>query len=295
MVFNVNYALFIKTNNQSYMPNKFSYLNPEHIEYFKFAGSIIARALLEGKNVNAHLSMSFLRQILRRKPKLKDIEDFDETLYKSFQYFLENDIDPLEMTFSIDVEEFGEQKTINLIENGEKVLVTNENKHEYLSLYASYHLSTSIQNQIEAFREGFDALIHPDFIKMFSPSELDLLICGIPDIDIDDMIENTEFEKPYNRKHPVIKLFFSVISKWENDDLGKFLLFLTGSSQVPINGFKDYKDKGKPIKIMPGGGPEKYPVAHTCFNSLALPEYDDEYEMDNKLKEAIQVCEFGIA
>lgn len=139
---------------------------------------------------NAHLSMAFLRQILHRQPKFRDIEDFDEEVYKSFQYILDNDINDLEMTFEITVDQLGEKKTIPLIVNGENIFVTNENKEKYISSYSSYLLSKSILSQIDAFKEGFDALIPPDFIKMFSPSELDLLICRIPKIDIDDFKRN---------------------------------------------------------------------------------------------------------
>lgn len=50
-LFNPNYALFAQTNNQSYQPGSTSYLNPDHIKYFKFAGSLIARALVGGQCV----------------------------------------------------------------------------------------------------------------------------------------------------------------------------------------------------------------------------------------------------
>lgn len=200
----------------------------------------------------------------------------------------------MEMTFEINVIENCQQKSIELIENGANIFVTNENKLKYVSLYTCYLLSTSIIKQINAFRDGFDELIHPDFIKIFSPIELDLLICGIPDVDIEDLKKNTVFVSPYHKNHPVIVMLFNVLSNWERDNLGKFLLFLTGSSQVPVNGFKDYKDIGKPIKIQPIVDPNSYPRSHTCFNTLDLPLYDDEDEMNDKLLEAIQVSEFGI-
>lgn len=76
---------------------------------------------------------------------------------------------------------------------------------------------------------------------MFSPSELDLLICGIPHIDLEDMRKHTFYENPYHDLHSTIIMFFKVLSKWSQEDLGKFLIFLTGSSQVPVDGFKYLK------------------------------------------------------
>lgn len=76
--------------------------------------------------------------------------------------------------------------------------------------------------------------------------------------------------------------------------MAKFLIFLTGSSQVPVNGFKDYQDRGKPIIIASGGDRDRLCVAHTCFNTLDLPKYETEEEMNEKLILSIQECEFGI-
>ncbi|KAK8844404.1 hypothetical protein M9Y10_024262 [Tritrichomonas musculus] len=294
-LFNPNYNLFKQMKSNSFQPSISSYLNgPQHLQYFNFAGKMMALALIEEQCVNAHLTTSFYRQILHQKPKLKDLEDYKVKLYDSLQWMLENDVDSLELPFAIDVKEFGEQKTVELIENGENILVTNENKREYISLYAQYYLQNSIKKQIDAFCSGFDEIIPPEEIKMFSASELDLLICGIPTIDIDDLKKNTVYELPYNENHPVMLLFFEVISKWDNESLAKFLQFLTGSSQVPIGGFKTFKDRGKPIKIMSGGNKERLPVAHTCFNLLALPGYDNGDDMNNKLIRAIQEREFAI-
>ena len=294
-LFNTNNALFKSSENKSYQPNPSSYINSDHIQYFAFAGKFIARALIQGQCVNAHLMRSFYRQILQIKLKLKDLEDFDETLFRSLQMILNSDVEPLDLDFTIDVSEYGVNKTILLKENGDKINVTNENKIEYVSLYANYHLRKSIIKQITAFCDGFYSLIPHDIIRIFSPNELDLLICGIPEIDINDFKKNVVYRSPYHSNHKVIVLFFNVISKWDNEKLAKLLLFITGSSQVPIRGFKDFCDRGKPISISFGGNNNRLCVAHTCFNTLDLPQYNDEDEMNNKLLLSIQECEFGLA
>lgn len=101
-------------------------------------------------------------------------------------------------------------------------------------------------------------------------------------------------EYQYSSVHPAIKMFFNMISTWDKENLGKFLLFLTGSSRVPVNGFKDYKDQWKPITFSPGGDKSRLCVAHTYFNILDLPEYEDEVEMNNKLLISIQEYGFGL-
>lgn len=117
---------------------------------------------------------------------------------------------------------------------------------------SQFYLRNFIVNQINAFCEGFDALIPNEIIKVFKPNELSLLICGIPDIDIVYLRNNVAYEYPYDEKAPVVELFFSAISKWDNEDLVKLLVFITGTSKVPITGFKRFKDTGLPIKIASG-------------------------------------------
>ncbi|OHT10043.1 hypothetical protein TRFO_20849 [Tritrichomonas foetus] len=290
-MFNPNYALFIPSaNKRSNQPNPSSYVNNDHIEYFRFAGLIIARALIDGVNLDAHLTTSFCKHILQTPVSLRDVEDVDESLHQSLQWMLQNDVEPLEMYFTADVDDLGQHKTIDLKPNGSNIKLTNENKDEFVSLMVDHRLKGAISSQVRAFCEGFNTLIPPEEIRRFSPNELDLLICGIPEIDVADLQKYTELQRPYTADHPVIKFFFDAISKWDNENLAKLLLFITGSSQVPINGFKAFKDMNQPITIAPGGGKERLPAAHTCFNTLDLPEYDSEADLNQKLMFAIQEC-----
>ena len=299
-LFNPNYALFKPSKNgRSYQPNPSSSINSNHIEYFTFAGLIIARAIIEGIFIDAHLTTSFIKQVLGRPLSLRDLEDLDSSLYKSLQWLLDNHIDSsLEQHFSITVddENIGVLSTIELKENGSNIIVTDENKEEFVKLMCEYRMKVQIKQQIDAFLTGFYGLIPKNEIQMFTPNELDLLICGVPEIDFKDLRENCDFQPPYHSKHHVINMFFDVISKWNHEGLAKLLLFITGSSQVPVGGFKMLKEARQQIIIAPGGDNERLPQAHTCMNTLDLPEYKNPEEMDRKLKLAIYECNtFGFA
>lgn len=291
-IFNQNYALFDSSEkNKSYQPSNNSYIHPNHLEYFEFAGKFIARALIEGICIDAHLTTSFCKQILHRQPNLKDLEDVDEDLYRSNTWILENDVEPLELMFEIDTNEFGECKTIELKENGSQIKVTNENKKEFVALHTNYILEKKIKQQIQAFCKGFDSLIPHDEIRFFTPNELDLLICGIPEIDVNDLIQHIEFEHPYNNETPVVKFFISAISKWDNEELAKLLMFMTGSSKLGVNGFREFCEMtNNPLKIAAGGKITHLPQSHTCSNTLDLPQYESEEELNIKLHKAIELC-----
>lgn len=296
-LFDPDYGLFCLTEQLNVQPNSFSGINPDHYKYFNFAGRIVARALLQGENIEANLSRSFLCHILHRKVKLEDLKSIDAYLFKSLHSYLENDMDkpPFDETyFEYDIKHFGSFETIELKPNGKNIRVTNEDKNEYVDLIIDYISRKSIIEQINSFLDGFESIIPYKDIQMFSPKELNLMICGCSKIDVDDMEKNTLIEFPLTKKSPNVMLFFKAIKKWENSDLVKLLMFITGSSRVPATGFKYLKDIGYPIKIQTGGDRNRLPQAHTCFNTIDLPNYETENEINQKLLMAIHVMNFHI-
>ncbi|CAF5226968.1 unnamed protein product, partial [Rotaria magnacalcarata] len=94
-----------------------------------------------------------------------------------------------------DASEFGANKVIELIASGSTIVVTNENKHEYVRLVCQEKMIGSIRQQINSFLEGFYTIIPKSLISIFNEQELELLISGLPDIDIEDLKANTEYHK----------------------------------------------------------------------------------------------------
>lgn len=271
-------------------PNPTSSVNPEHLYYFKFAGKIIARAIIDNVSVDCHLPTVLCKEILGVKVNLRDLENTDPQLYQSLKWMKENDVSDLDMKFTFGSDEMDEAKDIPLIENGENVSVTNENKDLFIEKVIRYRLVGRIKEQTNAFVTGFHSLISKEELKMFNPSELDLIICGLPLIEVRDMMQFSKYEYPFSVDHPVVQRFFAVIRHWSRDDLAKLLLFVTGSSQVPIGGFKTLREMGRPFTLAPGGDHDRLPAAHTCINTLDLPEYRSENELNEKLHLAINEC-----
>lgn len=291
---NPDYGLFVQSSSMSYYPNYLSYVNPDHLKYFKFAGMIIAKALMQGENLEAHLSTFLLRRIINNTILYKDLKEMDEEKYNSLQWIIQNDVSNIGLSFEVVIKEYDVPKVIPLKENGSNIELLQENKSEYFDLISDFYLNKIIEKQIDAFIEGFDLIIPFGCLKMFIPNELDLLICGIQEIDIDDMKMNTKFISPFNINSPYINLFFDSILKWDQTNLRKLLMFITGSSRVPINGFKTYKDNGNPITIHMGDNKNRLPIARTCTYTLVLPCYETEEELNAKLLLAINETTFQL-
>ena len=86
-------------------------------------------------------------------------------------------------------------ETKDLKPNGQNIPVTEVNKREYVQLACQMKMTNSIRAQIKSFLEGFYEIIPKELISIFNEQELELLISGLPTIDIDDLKLNTEYRK----------------------------------------------------------------------------------------------------
>jgi E3 ubiquitin-protein ligase HUWE1 len=292
-LFNPGYALFLPTlSERSFQPNPGSGINPRHLAYFEFTGRIFAVAILNSVQLSAHLSSPFLKLLIGKSVSLEDLEDIDEAMFRGMKWILDNPVAklPSELMFTTSSSEIGSSRLVELKENGASIIVTDENKREYIELLVDHRLKRAIESQAAAFCKGFHEFISQDELRVFGPHELDSVICGENIIDVDDWQRNCEFQGDYSPQHPVIALFFSVIRKWPQETLAKLLEFATGSPQVPLGGFAAFKEAGRPMIIDCGGEKARLATAHICENRLNLPKYEDGDEMNAKLLYAIENC-----
>lgn len=74
----------------------------------------------------------FYKMMLGKSIELKDMESVDSEYYNSLLWIKENDPTELELTFSVDEDNFGITSQHDLKPNGADVHVTNDNKDEYI-------------------------------------------------------------------------------------------------------------------------------------------------------------------
>lgn len=288
-IFNPNYALFIPAaNGYAYQPSPFSTVNTEHLSYFKFIGKMFGRALLDGNLMDAHFTRSFYKHMTGTPLNYTDLEDYDPDYFKNIKWILENDVTGLELDFTYEREIFGTKQLINLKPEGAKILVTNENKSEYVRLICEQKLTEEIRPQIKSFLEGLNSVIPAHLIKMFDPKELELMFSGMPEIDLQDLKDNTDYNG-YHPSSPVIKFFWEVMHEFDESMKAGFLQFVTGTSKVPVEGFGHLRGMGgiHKFNIHKAFDTAKLPTSHTCMNQLDLPNYETKVEMKEKLTKAI--------
>ncbi|KAJ2082111.1 E3 ubiquitin-protein ligase tom1 [Coemansia sp. RSA 988] len=298
-MFNPNYALFMPSaaGRVTYQPNPQSWANPEHLLYFKFVGRIIGKAIVDQRVLDAYFTRSFYKHILGRSVDYRDMEAIDPSYYKSLEWILENDItDVFEETFSIEVDDFGQHRIVDLIPDGQKITVAEENKAEYVRLVTEQRLYGAIKDQINAFLTGFHDVIPKDLIQIFNEQELELLISGMPDVDVDDWRNNTEYHGGYNSSSVQIQWFWRAVRMFDHEERAKLLQFVTGTSKVPLEGFAQLQGNQGVQRFQihkDFSSPTRLPTAHTCFNQLDLPLYESFESLKSNLLLAISECSTG--
>lgn len=259
--------------------------------HYEFLGRILGKAIFEKMMVELPLAGFFLAKLLARKHSsdvdLHNLASLDPVLYKNLVYLknYKGDVSDLNLDFTISNNDLDEHEVVELKPNGSKIPVTHENKIEYVHLVADYRLNKQIRAQCAAFKEGLAQLIDLDWLRMFDPRELQILISGAPTlIDIDDWRRHTVYANRYTDDCEVVKTFWRVARRFDEDKKRKLLKFATSCSLPPLLGFKDLVP---PFTIAPSEE-TRLPTASTCMNLLKLPECEDEETMQSKLLYAIE-------
>lgn len=291
-MFNPFYCLFEYSSHDNYtlQINPNSGINPEHLNYFKFIGRVVGLGVFHRRFLDAFFVGALYKLMLHKKVVLQDMEGVDAEFYRSLQWIIDNDItDVLDLTFSTEDDQFGQIVEVDLKPGGRDIEVTQENKHEYVELICEWKIYRRIEEQFKAFIDGFNELIPQELVNVFDERELELLIGGLSEIDIEDWKKHTDY-RGYQESDQVIQWFWQCIKEWDSEQKARLLQFTTGTSRIPVNGFKDLQGSDGPRRftIEKAGEPQQLPKSHTCFNRVDLPPYVSYESMKQKLTLAVE-------
>ncbi|XP_026148508.1 NEDD4-like E3 ubiquitin-protein ligase WWP1 isoform X1 [Mastacembelus armatus] len=298
-VLNPMYCLFEYAGKSNYclQINPASAINPDHLSYFCFIGRFIAMALFHGKFIDTGFSLPFYKRMLNKKLILKDLESIDPEFYNSLIWIRDNNIEEcgLEMYFSVDMEILGKITSHDLKPDGANVLVTEENKEEYISLMAEWRFSRGVEGQTKAFLDGFNEVVPLQWLQYFDEKELEVMLCGMQEVDLQDWQRNTVY-RHYTRNSKQIIWFWQLVKEVDNEVRLRLMQFVTGTCRLPLGGFAELMGSNGPQKfcIEKVGKDTWLPRSHTCFNRLDLPPYKSFEQLKEKMLFAIEETEgFG--
>ncbi|KAI9205892.1 uncharacterized protein BJ171DRAFT_422591 [Polychytrium aggregatum] len=270
-------------------------LEPE--QQFELVGTIIGLAIYNGVILNVSFPSVLYKKILNEPITLEDMKSSFPSLGRGLQQLLDwddGDVGDIFMrTFEISYEVYGQVKSFPLVAGGDNILVTNENRFQYVELYIQHYLFESVKRPFQSFKRGLDRVVGGDALLMCRSEELELLVCGIEtgELEFGELEKGAEYDDGYGPDHQVIKWFWSIVHNMSIERKKMLLNFVTASDRVPLKGL------GQLTFVIQRNGPdsERLPTALTCFGRLLLPEYSSAEKLENRLITAIENAKgFGL-
>lgn len=332
-IFDPNHGLFLYDDD-----SRLCYFNPNTFEtsdQYYLVGVLLGLAIYNSTILDVALPPFAFRKLLAAAPSsvgatslpgagtrsvmihtLDDLAELHPSLASGLRKLLEYDGD-VESTylwsFTAPIERYGVVMEVPLVPGGERKPVTNENRHEFVSLYVRYLLDTSVARQFEPFKRGFFTVCAGNALSLFRAEEIELLIRGSEQerIDVDALravaiYEN--FRSPRSPQEviktdieqavPVVRWFWEFFHDAEPRLQRRLLMFITASDRVPATGAA-----GLVLRVVAGGdgtglGPgeyERFPIARTCFNLVTLWGWRTKEELVKKMTGAVEGSEgFGL-
>jgi ubiquitin-protein ligase E3 A len=113
--------------------------------------------------------------------------------------------------FTVEMDVFGEPQIHELVPDGATMYVSQENKHEYAYLLIDFIFNQHCEEQFKAFKRGFYKVVASDIIEIFTPEELELLICGSKKLDFKELESTTQYVDGYKEDSNIAKWLWEII------------------------------------------------------------------------------------
>lgn len=275
----------------------FEEMQVESEREYTMVGALMGLAIYNAVLLDVHFPVVLYKKLLGQTPDFTDLKLAFPELGRGLQALL--DYEPASEVedifcrhFDAEFEAFGEIKHQELIPGGKDIPVTGENRLEYVQAYAKWVLEDSISRQFKAFAKGFHTVAGGPALSLFTPAELELLVCGLPHLDFEGLQNAAKYEGGYSADSTAVKWFWEVVrGTFTLEQKRQFLMFTTGSDRAPVGGLSTLS-----ICIQRAGpDTERLPTSHTCFDTLLLPEYSSKEKMRERLLTAITNAQgFGL-
>ncbi|KAE9232057.1 hypothetical protein PF005_g2867 [Phytophthora fragariae] len=271
---------------------------PMALDLHRFLGKLIGTAVRHGLQMGLDLPALVWRPLAGLEVSRAHLESVDVATANNL-----NRVEELGTDTETAAEEAGEvlgyltlSTTLSdgvevpLVPQGEKMAVTLANRELYVQLVEKTRLTESSQ-QLASLKDGLASVLPMELAPLFTPRELEVLICGRREVDVDLLRQCTEYSEGADEAMPHVQHFWEVLREMTSEERTSFLRFVWARSRMP-NSAKDFPMNFKlQAAHDPGamGQPDLYlPHAQTCFFALRLPAYTSKEVLRTKLLYAIQ-------
>lgn len=273
--------------------------SPEDLDLFHALGRVIGVAMRTKVRMPLALPSQFWRPLVGEVVSLRDVAHVDD-------YFVNHILAPLRSVKSAEEfeEVFGDTLTPSTVlsdftvveaaggsgrpSNGAEAL-RFEDRLEAASWLESIRVN-EVALQVAAVRCGIAEVVPTAVLSLFTPLELEQLVCGRPDVDVDMLQRHTEYAAGLDEHAPHIRHFWSVLRGFSQGNRLRFVKFAWAQERLPTTD-RDYVTGNVRLLLKPwplSGDPDgALPLADTCWFNVALPPYSSRDVMQRQLLRAI--------
>lgn len=260
---------------------------------WRLVGTLLALAIYNGVILDLHLPLVFYKKLLGAPVDLTDFAEVEPEVAQSMRKLLAwegpGSVEEVFcLTFCINTPD---GKVIPLGDaGGERAPVTDATRQQFVDLYVAHVLTRGCARAFDALRAQFLQLCGGHALRLVSPAELEVLVCGQQHLDMKALEAGARYSGGWDGGHPTVRNFWQVVHTHLSLDDQKLLLrFITGSDRAPIGGLAALSI------LITREGPDSYrlPTSHTCFSQLCLPEYSSRGKLHDRLITAIHNAASG--
>eukprot|EP01083_Nonionella_stella_P254505 874454_1 len=312
------------------VPNNYKHKNriseTEHLGMFEFLGLLFGCCIRTGVRMPLDIAPFVWKAIVHDTLTARDLFSIDQTLYDSLETMRNMDKAQFVKTFGGDEDEQEhedvvedetndnksneeDQKnkskqllflstmlsdgetSVDLKPNGSTIRVTFENRLEFIDLCYEARLSEH-DAFIESIRRGIDKIVPIDALNVMNWRELEILICGKKEININLLRRHTNYSSGLSASNPHIQWFWEVLSEFSEENKTKFIRFAWAQERLPSDD-DEFIVTHTRFMIKPSSSSKTsnqnmlLPKADTCFFNLELPKYSSKQTLRERLLLAI--------
>eukprot|EP00041_Stephanoeca_diplocostata_P036623 m.1344514 g.1344514 ORF g.1344514 m.1344514 type:complete len:2563 (-) comp24902_c1_seq2:195-7883(-) len=186
-----------------------------------------------------------------------------------------------------------------LVEGGAEKDLCIDNVESYVALRSEFMLHTGVRAQLEAFHDGFCEVFPMEKLSIFTPREVQRILCGEqePQWDMEALVNFTEPKHGYKRDSRAYLNFLEVLLELSSDERKAFLNFATGCPTLPPGGLANLHPRLTVVrKTAEDGGAVDgiFPSVNTCHHYVKIPEYSSKAILRKQLLHATKTRGFHL-
>ncbi|KAK2961033.1 putative E3 ubiquitin-protein ligase SMURF1 [Blattamonas nauphoetae] len=255
----------------------------EFLKMYRFVGVVLGKMLLEGIPVPFRFNEFIWKQLRGDAAVASDLSLANPNLVTGLSgllSFSEDDLTKLELHWTTTLPD---GTNTELIPEGETKIV----RHSDWALFHDLAAGAVLQwysPQLMAMRAGLTSLVPPDVLRMLSPQELELAVCGEDTIDVAKWKEMTKYSDALKTRGDVADAFWEVVETSSDQVRREIIRLACGTTSLrilPLTGQPSFT-----LHLLNSDG-FHLPEGHTCFNRLDIPKVTDVDLMRTLITKAI--------